>query len=83
MLILFKETNEMRKDAFILTEGDDANELAGSGNVISLYQSPPHDDPLQIGDLAAVIVSDLAVRLSGDFKLPKLVVRTGREYNRP
>jgi hypothetical protein len=59
-----------------LTEGDDANELAGSGNVISFIR-PELGDALSIGDLASIIVSDVAVRLSGDFKLPKLVVRTG------
>ena len=72
----------MKTGTFILTEGDDADELAGSGNVISFIR-PELDDPLSIGDIASIIVSDLAVRLSGDFKLPKLVVRTGREDNRP
>jgi len=62
----------MRKDAFILTEGDDADELAGSGNVISFIR-PELGDPLSIGDLASIIVSDVAVRLSGDFRLPKVV----------
>ena len=73
----------MKTGTFILTEGDDANELAGSGNVISFIR-PEMGDPLSIGAIiAGIIIPDLAVRLSGDFKLPKLVVRTGREDNRP
>lgn len=65
-------------DAFILTEGDDADELAGSGNVIS-FNRPELDDPLSIGDLSAIIVSDAAVKMRGQFQLPRLAVTTDRE----
>jgi len=75
----FEGVQEMNTGTFILTEGDDGDGLAGSSNVISLFASPPHDDPLNIGDLAAVIVSDLAVRLRGNFQLPKVVAWTTRE----
>lgn len=69
----------MPTGTFILTEGDDANELAGSGNVISFIR-PEIGDAISIGDLASIIVSDLAVRLSGDFRLPKVVAfAAGRE----
>lgn len=37
--------------------------------------APLLGDPVSLGDLAAVIVSDLAVRLRGDFQLPKIVAR--------
>lgn len=60
----------------ILTEGDDADTLAGgSNNVISLFaSSPPHDDFKLVGDEFWPIVSDLAVRMSGQFILPRLMV---------
>ena len=68
----------MPTGTFILTEGDDAD--TPMSNVVSLFGS---DEPMLLGDIVAgVIIPDLAVRLSGDFKLPKLVVRTGREDNR-
>lgn len=58
----------------ILTEGDDADEPASS-NVISLFaSSPPHDDFKLVGDEFWPIVSDLAVRMSGQFYLPRLMV---------
>lgn len=62
----------MHGDAFILTEGDD--EDTPMSNVISLTTRPARE-PIALGDLAAVIVSDLAVRLRGDFQLPKIVAR--------
>jgi hypothetical protein len=60
-----------------LTEGDDADGLAGPGNVISFIR--PELGPLSIGDLAAVIVSDAAVRLRGNFQLPRIVALAIRE----
>lgn len=68
----------MDAGTFILTEGDDADELAGSGNVIS-FNRPELDDPLSIGDLSAIIVSDAAVKMRGQFQLPRLAVTTDRE----
>lgn len=62
----------MQRDAFISIEGDD--EDTPMSNVISLTR-PAAAEPIQLGDLAAVIVSDLAVRLRGDFQLPKIVAR--------
>lgn len=59
-----------QRDAFILTEGDDAE--PASSNVVSLWR-PAVAEPILLGDLAAIIVSDLAVRLRGDFQLPKIV----------
>lgn len=61
----------MPTGTFILTEGDD--EDTPMSNVISLTR--PAREPIALGDLAAVIVSDLAVRLRGDFQLPKIVAR--------
>jgi hypothetical protein len=78
-LALVEGDEDMPTGTFILTEVDDADEPASSSNVISLFASPPHDDPLSIGDLAAVIVSDLSVRLRGNFELPRLVARSFRE----
>lgn len=48
----------MPRDAYILTEGDDAEDLAGSDNVISFldYFTP-------VGDEFGPIVMDLAVRM--------------------
>lgn len=51
---------------------DGALDLAGSLDSVSPRFAA--GDPVSIGDLAAVIVSDLAVRLRGDFQLPRLVV---------
>lgn len=60
----------MRKDAFILTEGDDVD--TPMSNVVSLFGS---DEPMLLGDIVAgIILPDLAVRLSGDFRLPRLTV---------
>jgi len=68
----------------ILTEGDDAEDLAGSDNVISLFgSSPPHDDFKLVGDEFWPIVSDLAVRMSGQFDLPRVAVWADREDSRP
>ena len=74
----------MQSDAYILTEGDDADTLAGgSNNVISLFASPPHDDFKLVGDEFWPIVSDLAVRMSGQFYLPRVAVWADREDSRP
>jgi len=60
----------MHRDAFILTEGDDAD-LAGS-NVVSLFR-PLSEEPMQLGDvLAGIVLPDLAVRMRGQFDLPKV-----------
>lgn len=59
----------MKTDAFILTEGDDADEPASSGNVISFL-----DYFIPVGEDFDLIVTDLAVRMSGQFHLPRLTV---------
>ena len=61
---------------YILTEGDDADTLAGgSNNVISLFgSSPPHDDFKLVGDEFPYIIAELAVRMRGQFFLPRLMV---------
>lgn len=65
----------------ILTEGDDANDLAGS-NVISLTR--PAREPTLLGDIvAAFVLPELAIRMRGDFDLPRLAVRADREDSRP
>jgi hypothetical protein len=46
--------------------------LEGLGSVDGATSSP--STFISIGDLFAVLVSDLAVRLSGDFDLPRVVV---------
>ncbi len=62
----------MNAGTFILTEGDDADDLAGS-NVVSLFR-PLSEEPMQLGDiLAAFVLPDLAIRMRGDFELPRLV----------
>jgi len=59
----------MHGDAFILTEGDDVD--TPMSNVVSLFGS---DEPMLLGDiLAGIVLPDLAVRMRGDFQLPKLV----------
>lgn len=52
-------------------ERDDGLNLAGSD---PSSRRPAAAEPILLGDLAAVIVSDLAVRLRGDFQLPRLMV---------
>jgi hypothetical protein len=62
----------MNAGTYFSTEGDDADDLAGS-NVVFLNR-PQLGDPLSIGDLAALVVADAAVRLRGNFVLPRLAV---------
>jgi hypothetical protein len=64
-----------QSDVYISIERDE-EDLAGS-NVVSLNR--PAREPVSIGDLAAVIVSDAAVRLRGNFELPKIRVRPAWE----
>lgn len=59
---------------YILTEGDDADEPASS-NVISLFR-PAAAEPISIGEEFAWVVADLAVRMRGQFELPRLTVLT-------
>lgn len=59
----------MHRDTFILDEGDDAD--TPMSNVVSLFGS---DEPMLLGDLAAIIVSDAAVKMRGNFDIPRLVV---------
>lgn len=61
----------------ILTEGDDAVEPASS-NVISLFVRPARE-PTMIGEEFSYIVEDLAVRMRGNFYLPRIVALTARE----
>jgi hypothetical protein len=63
---------------YFSTEGDDADDLAGS-NVVSFNRRPELGDPVSIGDLAALVVADAAVRLRGNFQLPKVVALTAWE----
>lgn len=61
----------MHRDAFISIEGDD--EDTPMSNVISLTR-PAAAEPMLLGDvLAGIVLPDLAVRLRGDFQLPKVV----------
>ena len=57
-------------------EGDDTD--TPMSNIVSLR---PAGEPVSIGSLAAVVISDLSVRLSGEFQLPRLRVArsTSRE----
>lgn len=57
----------------ILTEGDDAD--TPMSNVISLRPSAAAE-PISIGDEFAWVVADLAVRMRGQFELPRLTVLT-------
>jgi len=51
---------------------DGAFDLAGSTDPVSLRTAAA--EPISIGSLAAVVISDLSVRLSGEFQLPRLVI---------
>lgn len=57
-----------------LTEGDDMDDLAGYSNVVPLFTSPPHDDFKLVGDEFPYIVAELAVRMRGQFDLPRILV---------
>jgi len=50
---------------------DGAFDLAGSTDPVS---RPAAAEPISIGDLSSLLCSDLSVRLSGEFQLPKLKV---------
>lgn len=63
----------MQTGSFILTEGDDADTLAGGSNVVP-FRRPELGDPISIGDLFALVVSEAAVRMVGNFDLPRLAV---------
>ena len=53
-----------------LPEGDDAD--TPMSNVVSLFGS---DEPMLLGDIiAGIVLPDLAVRMRGDFHLPRLMV---------
>jgi len=56
----------------ILTEGDDAEEPASSNNVVPFVR--PAREPVMIGEEFDLIVADLAVRMRGQFFLPRLMV---------
>lgn len=64
-------------DAYVLTEGDDDG-TPMPDNVISFldYFRP-------VGDEFGPIVMDLAVRMYGQFDLPRVVVLADREDSRP
>jgi len=69
----------MPTGTYFSTEGDDADGLAGSSNVISLFR-PAAAEPMLLGDiLAGIVLPDLAVRMRGQFELPRLVALTARE----
>jgi hypothetical protein len=73
IVTLFKEFTDMRRGTYFSTEGDDADDLAGS-NVVSLFR-PLSEEPMLLGDiLAAFVLPDLAIRMRGDFDLPKIRV---------
>lgn len=55
----------------VIQDRDDELNLAGSG---PSSRRPAAAEPVLLGDLASIIVLDLAVRLSGDFRLPRLSV---------
>lgn len=48
----------------------------GPARLVPVVSGPPHllGDPVSIGDLAAIIVSDAAVKIRGQFQLPRIVV---------
>jgi hypothetical protein len=60
----------MNAGTYFSTEGDDGDDLPGS-NVVS-FNRPELGDPVSIGDLAALVVADAAVRLRGNFQLPRV-----------
>jgi len=60
------------RTTYILTEGDDAEDLAGYSNVVPFVR--PAREPVMIGEEFDLIVADLAVRMRGQFFLPRLLV---------
>ncbi len=49
------------------------------GSVVPFREAPKKGDPISLGDvLAGVVLPDLAVRMRGQFFLPKVVVRSAR-----
>lgn len=66
-----------RRGTSISTEGDDA-ELAGS-NVVAFVR-PAVAEPMLLGDLlSAFVLPELAVRMRGNFVLPRVMARAARE----
>lgn len=68
----------MPREAYILTEGDDLDDLAGYSNVVPLFR-PAAAEPVMIGDEFSYIVMDLAVRMRGQFDLPRILVSSAWE----
>lgn len=66
----------------IFAESDN-EDLAGS-NVVTLFR--PAREPMLLGDiLAGIVIPDLAVRMQGQFFLPRVIARApaGRSNRRP
>lgn len=58
-----------------LIEGDDTD--TPMSNIVSLFGS---DEPMLLGDIVAgIVLPDLAVRLRGDFQLPRILALAARE----
>lgn len=68
----------MKTDAYILTEGDDLDDLAGYSNVVPLFR-PAAAEPISIGEEFAWILDDLAVRMRGNFEYPRILVSSAWE----
>ena len=60
------------RTTYILTEGDDADEPASSNNVVPFVR--PAMEPVMIGEEFDLIVAELAVRMRGQFDLPRMMV---------
>lgn len=70
----------MQTGLHILTEGDDADDLAGYSNVVPLFPvRPAAAEMTSIGEEFAWILDDLAVRMRGNFEYPRLLVSSAWE----
>lgn len=63
------------------TGTQERDDETGPARLLPVVSGPPHErtEFISIGDLAAVIVSDAAVKLRGNFTLPRLVALAIRE----
>ena len=56
----------------------DDTDLPGS-NVVSFDRRPELGDPVSLGDLVSLVVADAAVKMRGQFSLPRVVALAIRE----
>jgi hypothetical protein len=67
----------------VFEKRDGVLDLAGSEDSVSPRFAA--GDPVLLGDIVSLLVSDLSVRMSGNFNLPRVIARApaGRSNRRP